>query len=450
MRTNAVLHCRKELAMPRDTEHSQQDFWFPQFQTCSICVFSTKRYYHTHIYGSQLRVMAWPNFNAQASWGFFRSSFRLDCSLVKQSCLSNSLFVGAERAVGQGPSCSESCAAREGSWCSHAATGIFGYEPGKDFYASFSDAYRFSTSAVRFGKGHGPASKGQNYVALGSEPIPSTAGFRGRRVLNPPLDDNGVEVHPQSPMAQAILKQSRALSALVSHMSSNALGPMGDLTSASWATTGVKGFAAREKLQRELSLGTGSFFLKVCLQRRMAPTVSPLSTLEEAKEVSLLAYLERYGGYGQCREPGMVQRSMAHAFDAAARGEMGLVQDHLALGCVTVEQAAQDSNNRQLAWLLRLLNDPPQNLWLARGQTATGARRPFAPLCRQSWATTALAYIKESEILYTKRTEAVTNKSSQQTGQGEQKEHPKAKPKRKPGGGGGKGGQTSASTGEQQ
>ena len=55
-------------------------------------------------------------------------------------------------------------------------------------------------------------------------------------------------------------------------------------------------------------MGNGQFYLKACqaIQRRMAPTSKLASQLSEVQDVSLLAYLERYGGYGQQRELGMV------------------------------------------------------------------------------------------------------------------------------------------------
>ena len=241
-----------------------------------------------------------------------------------------------------------------------------------------------------------------------------------------------------SPMAQALLEQSKALRALMVHFQVTGADPMSDL-SASNPTTGVKGTMAREKLQRELSQGSGQFFLKVCqsIQRRMSPTSRPASTFSEARDVSLLAYLERHGGYGQNRELGMVQWSLGYAFDAAAKGEWGLVSDHLALTAVMVEQAAMDANRWHLAWLLRLLDDPPQNLWLSRGQTATGTRRPFAPLCVPSWTTTALAYMKEAEVLQTKKAEVLG--PSKNAGSSDDPAAAKPSPKRKPGGGKGKG-----------
>jgi len=244
--------------------------------------------------------------------------------------------------------------------------------------------------------------------------------------MNPPEDMEQLG----SPMAQALLQQSKALQTLMMHFHASGSDPMSDLSS-STLTTGVKGTMAREKLQRDLSAGNGLFFLKVCqqIQRRMSPTAKPPSALSEISGVSLLAYLERYGGYGQNRELGMIMWSIAHVFDAMAAGESGLAMDHLALTTVMVEQASLDSNKWTLAWLIRLLDDPPQNLWINRGQSATGQRRPFAPLSVPAWNTVALAFLKEAEILQGKRTELLGK------GPTNNDEQPAAKPqpKRRPG-----------------
>ena len=240
-----------------------------------------------------------------------------------------------------------------------------------------------------------------------------------------------------SPMAQALLEQSKALQTLMNHFQASNSDPMSDLSS-STPTTGIKGTMAREKLQRELSAGTGQFFLKVhqAMQRRVNPTGRIAADLSELPHtgVTLLSYLEKYGGYGQQKELGLIQWSLGHAFDAAAQGEVGLVMDHLALSIVMIEQAALDNNRFHLAWLLRLLDDPPQNLWLSRGSSATGSRRPFAPLAAQSWTTTSLAYMKEAEVLNNKRTELMNQpKPKQPSEDGSPK---KPGPKRRPGKGG--------------
>ena len=128
----------------------------------------------------------------------------------------------------------------------------------------------------------------------------------------------------------------------------------------------------------------------------------------------------------------MVQWSLGHVFDAMAKGDTDLAKDHLALTVVMVEQAAVDNNRWQLAWLLRLLDDPPQNLWINRGQTATGSKRPFAPMAPQTWTTTALAYLKEADLLTSKKSEVLGNQKTATD------DAPSAKPapKRKPGKGG--------------
>lgn len=250
-----------------------------------------------------------------------------------------------------------------------------------------------------------------------------------------------------SPMAQLLVEQGRVLAALVSQMQAGSTDPMSDLSSTT-PTMGVKGTLAREKMQRELAAGTGAFFLKVCqaIQRRVNPASRLATNLSEVGDVSLLGYLERYGGFGQNRELGMVQWSLGHVFDAMAKEEWNLARDHLALSAVMVEQAALDSNRWNLAWLLRLLDDPPQNLWLSRGQSATGGRRPFAPLCVPSWTTAALAYMKESEVLQSKKGELV-GAPSRAAGSEDAAPNPKA-PKRRPGRG--KGNQASQSSQDQE
>ena len=94
-----------------------------------------------------------------------------------------------------------------------------------------------------------------------------------------------------SPVTRVPLEQSRALSRLVAYFHAVGSDPMSDLSSTT-PSMGVKGTAAREKLQRELAQGSGQFFL----QRRMSPTSRPATSPSEIGGISLLAYLERYGG----------------------------------------------------------------------------------------------------------------------------------------------------------
>lgn len=262
-------------------------------------------------------------------------------------------------------------------------------------------------------------------------PPPPTAEHRTVKEDEPHALDGELLTPPTSPMAEALLEQSRALAALVAHFQVGSTDPMQELASPTGAM-GVKGAVGREKLQRELSMGSGQFFLRVSqsMSRRMSPT-SPLPQNEANLEgISMLSYLEKFGGFGQNRSLGLIMWSLAHVYDSAARGQWGAVKDHLALTCVMIDQANQDGGDSwQLPWLLRLLDDPPSNLWMNRNTTATGARRPFAPLVAQSWATVALAFLKETEILNNKKQE-VSHPSKTPSVSNDPKA--KAKPRRKP------------------
>ena len=240
----------------------------------------------------------------------------------------------------------------------------------------------------------------------------------------------------QHPYAEALLQQSRALVSLVSHLHAASTDPLSELTGSS-SGVGVKGAAGRERLQHQLSQQNGQFFLKVCqaMHRRQSPTTAPPDSLDSLGNLGLITYLERYGGFGAHRELGLIMWSVAHIFDAARDNNMGAVRDYTALLAVMIEQANMDNNQWGVAWMLGLLEDPPHTLWMNRGTSATGGKRALAPLCNQQWATTALAVIKEQEVLASKRAEA-SNPRPKAAG-GELSPDPKSKnrprPKRKPG-----------------
>ncbi len=96
--------------------------------------------------------------------------------------------------------------------------------------------------------------------------------------------------------------------------------------------------------------------------------------------------------------------------DAAMKGEMEGVREHLALALVAIEQASQDNGRWELAYQLCLLEDPPSTIFRYRSTSAmaatTGRVKAFSPLCPQKWATIALAYTKEIDYIQSRRTEA--------------------------------------------
>ena len=158
----------------------------------------------------------------------------------------------------------------------------------------------------------------------------------------------------------------------------------------------------------ELANRSGAFFLQVTQNaaRRMRPAAkAPVDVASAASlDFSMVNYLERFGGYGGCRELGLVQFCLAHIFDAALHSDLEGVREHLALTMVAVEQSVQDAGRWDLAYQLTLLEDPPSQMWAYKsGGNLNPRLRAFAPLCPQKWATVALAYLKEVDYIQSRR-----------------------------------------------
>eukprot|EP00435_Cladocopium_sp_Y103_P055327 s564_g18.t1 len=248
----------------------------------------------------------------------------------------------------------------------------------------------------------------------------------------------------EASLAQAVLEQSRALTSAAQIASQH-----GDpLTELAGPTTGTRGAAGRAKLQAELAMHRGSFFQAVLQQmsRRMTPTASAEATPATmlARGVSGLKYLERFGG-GRQRELGQLQFQVMTAFDYLLEDNVGAAKDTIALLAVTLEQACLDNGRLDLATLLCLQEDPPSAIFQNRILSATSRARSFAPLADQRWVTSALAFLKELEVISSKRVELTGGgKPGSETSSEAPKAKAKAQPKRK-----GKGkGQTQAEDAE--
>ena len=143
-------------------------------------------------------------------------------------------------------------------------------------------------------------------------------------------------------------------------------------------------------------------------------------------DLSMLACLEKFGGYGSCHEWGLIQ-SGAHLRLCTERGSGGGEREHCSNYDCT--QAAQDDNTWDLAYPLMLLEEPPSQLWSYRPAVTQGRLRAFAPFCAQKWAIVALAYAKEADYIQNRKAEI--SKPKQQATE-VSPGVPKAKPKRRP------------------
>lgn len=211
----------------------------------------------------------------------------------------------------------------------------------------------------------------------------------------------------QPSMTQAILQQSQAMNALVAHLV-GAQDPLHDLASSSTSALSTKGAGKRERLQQELASRSGGFFLQVAqLALRRIKPLDPLPrTLDDLPKKAIFSkYLEKQGGFAGQKEYAILMWLLAQIGDAMVAKDHGGAQELLALTLVSLEQASLDGGKWDLAFLLSLQEEPPQALYTSRTSSANPRLRAFAPLCPQPWATSALAFVKEMDVISTRRAE---------------------------------------------
>ena len=243
-------------------------------------------------------------------------------------------------------------------------------------------------------------------------------------------------------LAQAVLAQSQALTALVSQIASQSSDPMLELGSTGYGA-GTRGSQGRAKLQAELAAQKGTFFNAVlaAMARRMQPTASAEGSPEElmARGVCGTLYLERFGGFGKHRELGCLQHQVMTILDFLQVGNLQAARDSAALMAVCLDQAALDNGRFDLALLLSLQEDPPSTVFSHKAPSPLSKARAFTPLASQQWVTVALAYVKELDLISAKRLEMTTapkaNPFVSTSGPAEQAK-PKPNAKKKPKGAG--------------
>ncbi len=218
--------------------------------------------------------------------------------------------------------------------------------------------------------------------------------------------------HPsslQDPMLVALTQQSSALSSLVAHLTSgDAMMDLGGSTSSSQSST-TRGVQRREKLQGDLAAGTSTYFVQVLgqIHRKIHPARVAPKTLSDLKAsgISTLDYLTKFGGYKDQRGIGLTLWLVAHVVDAMLAEDTNLAMEHLGLLWCSLEQAALDQGDWSVAFLASLVEEPPIQLFQDRMMSLHGQGRPFAPSMPSQWAAMILGYLKELEILNSKKAE---------------------------------------------
>ena len=242
------------------------------------------------------------------------------------------------------------------------------------------------------------------------------------------------------PVVRAIAQQGSALTALVAHLTSDSVSDLHQLSSSTSSST--RGVQKREKMMSELAMGSSQYFLQFQqqLHRRLLPSSPVPQTAEEmmASPTSLLTYLERFGGYKGQRTLGMTMWLLGHSMDAASRGDTRMCLEHLALTVASLEQVGVDQGDWSLGFLQSLVAEPPLTLFQERQHQMQMYSRSFGPLTPAAWSATSLAYLKELEVLTTKKTETAKKSKVEEDGGESRTPSPKKKnryPKRPKGDG---------------
>ena len=113
------------------------------------------------------------------------------------------------------------------------------------------------------------------------------------------------------------------------------------------------------------------------------------------EQVSLSRYYERFGGFATQKETGLIAYQVARAFD-------------LLVLLVYLDQLCLDSGSTTVAWLMTLLPDPPQAIFMNPPPLPGGSLQPFSQLADQTWITSALGFVREMDLITTRRAEAKT------------------------------------------
>ena len=243
---------------------------------------------------------------------------------------------------------------------------------------------------------------------------------------------------PPDPQDQILSQQTAALNALVSHLvqgGGEGLGVDyhgGGAASSSTKRHRKKGEAAARSCGQAVNLFPG--FATADLPEASSIYRDPTDGGGGGKKGTLFADPPTKVWWVQGAERSGADD--AHALDSAASGDVYATKEYLALGVMALEQSAFDAGDWGLAYVLPLIEDPPQVLFQDRAQSITSAGRPFAPLIPPQLATINLAYLKEIDLLQTRRMEMKGKKNQSAVPKSqEESPSPRRKPKfpRKPG-----------------
>ena len=102
----------------------------------------------------------------------------------------------------------------------------------------------------------------------------------------------------------------------------------------------------------------------------------------------------------------LVAWQVAISFDLLMAGRTNAAADTLGLLALYIDQLVLDQGSTTLAWLLTLQHDPPQALFSEAVAAPATRVQPFSPLADQKWITSALGYLREMDLIASRRAES--------------------------------------------
>ena len=136
-------------------------------------------------------------------------------------------------------------------------------------------------------------------------------------------------------------------------------------------------------------------------------------------------YLTKHGGYAGQRELGYMAWLLSHIAANLLAGDVKGAQEVTALALCAVDEACQDGHKWDVAFLIALLEEPPPRVFSCRGSSANPRMRAFSPLVPQSWASTTLTFVREMDLMASRRAEATGSASSSRSQKAEDVATPK-------------------------
>lgn len=87
--------------------------------------------------------------------------------------------------------------------------------------------------------------------------------------------------------------------------------------------------------------------------------------------------------------------------------------------------AVDQARRWDVAFLIALLEEPPLGVFSVRGNNTNPRMKAFSPLVPQTWASTTLTFVKEMDLMASRRTEASGASSSTRSQNQEEAAAPK-------------------------